>query len=331
MRLVLIVPPTGKVAQKQRVVLGDGDSIDLGGAADCRAVVDDPSVGTARVRLARRGSEWTVQDLDGFERCVVGGVRLRARARRILGPLVSLRLGDVECTMEVDVPLDEATPTYEIALRLAEEIEAIAADAPRVRIAEGSGMGEAIALARGKPYLVGRGNGVDLFLDDADVSRCHASVEWSGDRVLVTDLGSSGGTYLGTARLESNRSAVWSPGRMIVAGKTVLLLEATAAEVLAEVGRKGELADVTTTLAMPRRPTREGAPPTEDDAVKPAAAEDEAARALPVAGRGDVERQRRRLSEVDVHERRVRIAVAGFIVFAIVVLTWLVWVLVSAH
>lgn len=255
MRLVLIVPPTGKVARIQRVVLQEEASVAIGGASDCDALIDHPSVGAARVRLSRGGGRVTVHDVEGLGRCAVGGVRLRARAHRIVCPPTSLRLGEVECTIEIEpeCAVDTALPTREVALRIVADLAGAASDAPVVRIAEGNRMGEAIALQRDKPCIVGRGNDVDLFLDDPDVSRRHLSVEWREDAVIVTDLGTTGGTYLGSAPLASRRGAVWPPTRMIVAGKTVLLLEATA----------GELISIATRAALPPEP-----PPSAPQAVE---------------------------------------------------------------
>ena len=44
--------------------------------------------------------------------------------------------------------------------------------------------------------LVGRGSRVAFFLDEASVSREHAVLRRTGDVVMLTDLGSSNGTFV---------------------------------------------------------------------------------------------------------------------------------------
>lgn len=48
---------------------------------------------------------------------------------------------------------------------------------------------------------IGREDGVDVLLDDPKVSRRHATVEFGDGRVLLTDAGSTNGTWLNEQRL----------------------------------------------------------------------------------------------------------------------------------
>jgi hypothetical protein len=48
---------------------------------------------------------------------------------------------------------------------------------------------------------IGREDGVDVLLDDPKVSRRHATVELVGGRALLTDAGSTNGTWLNDQRL----------------------------------------------------------------------------------------------------------------------------------
>lgn len=48
---------------------------------------------------------------------------------------------------------------------------------------------------------IGREDGVDVLLDDPKVSRRHAVVELAGGRVLLTDTGSTNGTWLNDRRV----------------------------------------------------------------------------------------------------------------------------------
>src|SRR5262245_31142765 len=54
--------------------------------------------------------------------------------------------------------------------------------------------------------LIGRlggGGGADLELDDPDVSRKHATVECHGERVVLRDLASTNGTFVGEERVQN--------------------------------------------------------------------------------------------------------------------------------
>ncbi|CAN5912658.1 hypothetical protein BH11MYX4_BH11MYX4_36590 [soil metagenome] len=224
MRLVLVIPPAGRLATEQRIALRD-EPIDIGGASDCDAVIDHPSVGTARVRLERRGEDWVVIDREGKGVCAVGGIALRPREPRIVRPPHVLRLGDVDLVLAFD-PIDShGGETREVALRAAAFVVEMAPQRPRVRVVEGPRMGETLDLTHAGPYRVGRGKSCDLFLDAADASREHFSLEVRGDHVVVRDLGSPRGTYVGKNRLDPNREAVWEPTRMVRAADTVLSLE----------------------------------------------------------------------------------------------------------
>jgi hypothetical protein len=223
-RLVLVIPPSESVPQEQRISLRE-EGLDIGGAADCDAVVDDPSVGTARVRLERRGQDWIVLDREGRGSCSVGGVPLRAREPRVVRPPHTIRLGGVELQLVLDPADSHGGATREVALRAAAFVAEVAPVRPRVRVVEGPHMGEILELAHGTTYRVGRGKSCDLFLESDDASREHFAIEQVPGRVIVRDLGSARGTFLGRSRLEPQRGAVWEPSRMLRAADAVLSLE----------------------------------------------------------------------------------------------------------
>ncbi|GAB3962721.1 FHA domain-containing protein [Plantactinospora veratri] len=51
---------------------------------------------------------------------------------------------------------------------------------------------------------IGREDGADVLLDDPKVSRWHATVELTAGRVLLTDTGSTNGTWLNDERLSGH-------------------------------------------------------------------------------------------------------------------------------
>jgi pSer/pThr/pTyr-binding forkhead associated (FHA) protein len=96
---------------------------------------------------------------------------------------------------------------------------------------------------------VGRGQGMDILIDNVSVSRRQAEVRKEGERWLVRDLGSSNGTFVNGERVAADR--VIQPGDEISFGKFSLFFEKVVAEPVAQQAA----------VAAPRRaagPTTEG-------------------------------------------------------------------------
>ena len=70
---------------------------------------------------------------------------------------------------------------------------------------------------------VGRDEESDVFLVDPSVSRNHASLEFEGEVPVVTDLGSTNGTFVNGERIGMRRLL---PGDILTFGNTQLRLEA---------------------------------------------------------------------------------------------------------
>ena len=73
-----------------------------------------------------------------------------------------------------------------------------------------------------RPGVMGRGASASTRLDDPTVSREHARVQLEAGRILVEDLGSRNGSWLGGSRLGGPREM--GPGQEFRAGRTVLAL-----------------------------------------------------------------------------------------------------------
>jgi DNA-binding NtrC family response regulator len=72
-------------------------------------------------------------------------------------------------------------------------------------------------------FVVGRGEGADLVVDDTSVSRAHARFT-AGDRLLVEDLGSSNGTWVDGRRLEPGAPAALRPGALVELGSVLAVV-----------------------------------------------------------------------------------------------------------
>ena len=72
------------------------------------------------------------------------------------------------------------------------------------------------------PILIGRGADAAIRLDDDYVSTRHARIASSGDQWFVEDLGSTNGTYIGSARI--TQPTTLTLGTQVRIGKTLLEL-----------------------------------------------------------------------------------------------------------
>jgi serine/threonine protein kinase len=69
----------------------------------------------------------------------------------------------------------------------------------------GGEIGRQYVIGLGERYVIGRGQDAGIRLEDDRVSRAHVALEMSSEGLLVTDLGSSNGSYLGISRLEAHQ------------------------------------------------------------------------------------------------------------------------------
>jgi pSer/pThr/pTyr-binding forkhead associated (FHA) protein len=90
-----------------------------------------------------------------------------------------------------------------------------------VLVVDGANKGERAELAEA-PILIGRGSDAAIRLDDDYVSTRHARIASSGDTWFVEDLGSTNGTYIGSARI--TQPTTLTLGTQVRIGKTLLEL-----------------------------------------------------------------------------------------------------------
>lgn len=171
-------------------------------------------VAIAAPLVARVSSE----EVEAVADCIVGSVPLGAGRRRRLAGRTTLRAGDAEMRIEQRWAVAEVS-TRQLALEIVK-----LAPCPEVVVVEGPGGVATVSLTEEREHIVGRSRKSDLVLEDDAVSREHVALLRRGSDVLVRDLGSLQGTYLGATRLAARRKAVWHPDHMLRVGKTVLAL-----------------------------------------------------------------------------------------------------------
>lgn len=94
--------------------------------------------------------------------------------------------------------------------------------------------GRTFDLAGGRALTVGRGGQCDISIDNDTVSSAHARLQLSGQRVVVTDLGSSNGTFVNGSRVTNGQAQL---GDVVRFGSAEFRLAGAAAPVAAAVGR----------------------------------------------------------------------------------------------
>lgn len=152
--------------------------------------------------------------------CIVGGVPLVRGVRRLAVAGVEVCVGAARFRIEHE-PIETASaPTHQIALRAVASTRVH----PRILVVEGPGSGDSLDLVPDRlPAMIGRSTQAALITNDATVSRRHVRVARLGRDVLVEDLGSQHGSWLGSARLAPHRVAVWPADTMLRLGRAVVL------------------------------------------------------------------------------------------------------------
>lgn len=93
-------------------------------------------------------------------------------------------------------------------------------------VLSGPAKGQVLALRPGVTLKIGRGQTSDIRLDDPRISRVHCSIEVAPQGLIVTDAGSTGGTYVAGGRITSHLLGV---GDEFQIGETRIRFEVTNA------------------------------------------------------------------------------------------------------
>ena len=94
--------------------------------------------------------------------------------------------------------------------------------AKQLRVLSGRDSGRLFTIHEGKPFRIGRDLGTDTRLKDPQVAMLHSQIVAESDRVLLTDLNSSGGTYVEGQRV---REHALKPGDVFRVGDTRIRFE----------------------------------------------------------------------------------------------------------
>jgi pSer/pThr/pTyr-binding forkhead associated (FHA) protein/MFS family permease len=240
--------------------IGLNDPQILGRAGEIR--FDDPELSRRHLALRPKPDGLEVEDLGSSNGTFVRGVRIKSRVTVRDGAVINV--GQSEMT--VKLPATDAGATKMMAVRprrapappasgppaaappISASTPAVSAPAPEVAPAVSSPTADppAVETASAKllttilvtsgpraqeritlvgPLTIGRG-GVDIVIDDPELSRRHAALRPVPGGVEVRDLGSSNGTFLDGTRISSPETA--AEGDTIRVGATTLRVELMA-------------------------------------------------------------------------------------------------------
>ena len=116
------------------------------------------------------------------------------------------------------------------------------ARAPRLSVLDNMGQVYQTLEVTGRGLTIGSGNDNDVVLNGVEVSHHHMRMDWDGQRVTVTDLGSTYGTIYRDVPLAPFTPQAWQPGDSIKVSAYWLRLEPAAVETMmlpADAGRNG--------------------------------------------------------------------------------------------
>ncbi|MCW5935340.1 MAG: FHA domain-containing protein [Fimbriimonadia bacterium] len=181
-------------------------------------LLNDGTVSRRHAQILVEGNTAFVEELGSTNGSKLGGKTLSIGQRAPLANGDSLQFGNIHLTLE----LPEGFETPVVAESTSETALAylIHAAQPEERWA-----------IYARPLRLGRRDSNDIQLSDPYVSGQHAQVEIVGDRIQLTDLGSTNGTFIEGERLAPNMPAVVDPDKGFTLGQTAFRVEwATSTE-----------------------------------------------------------------------------------------------------
>jgi pSer/pThr/pTyr-binding forkhead associated (FHA) protein len=219
----------------------DAPLVVIGRGEGCDVRLPDPSVSHRHATIRQRGTEHILIDEGSTNGTYIGSVRLGAQAPRILRTGELVRVGRVwlEVRFESAVASTHSpVATKELALALVARALAVQGEAggPCIKTVGGPDAGKELFVDEpGRAYVIGRGKGADLAIDDTNASRRHVQVVRRGDQLLARDLGSKNGATLGGTPLPTDRDRTWTPGEQLAIGDDRFEFEHPAADALREL------------------------------------------------------------------------------------------------
>lgn len=212
-----------------RITLPDGQSRDfvveqaslgVGRAADNEVVLDEISVSRRHARLTVEAGRLMVEDLGSASGTYLGSQRLAPNTPSLVPDDGVVRVGDVELRFapaQAPAPQPPGGPPRE---QQTMAMGGPAGEPPRyggLRIRYPGGEVREFALEQ-PTVTVGRAGDNQLVIEEASVSRRHARLTVESGRLMIEDMGSANGTFIGSQRLAANTPALVSDDQPVRLG-----------------------------------------------------------------------------------------------------------------
>ncbi len=187
----------------------------IGRGADCDLTLDHKEVSRRHARLSLVGGEILLTDLGSSNGTFIEGesiapntpVPLSAGKHFEIGGFVlTLQVAGVEATSVADDQAPSREEVFHLRYRLA------------------GGEWQTYILPDGETSF-GRGGENDLVFEDEETSRHHAVLAFAGNKLLLTDLGSTNGTYVDGVQLAPHQKHPLQIGQFILMGQYTLYVE----------------------------------------------------------------------------------------------------------
>ena len=152
----------------------------IGSAGDNQLVINDASVDSLHAKIFAEDEKYVLKDNNSSTGCFINGQRI---TQKEILPGDILRFGDIEL-----IVLDP---------RKLHEQDDASQSAPWRLVSDSSWLpGKTFIIMPNRSVIIGRTEQCDITIPGSHLSRRHTELRIQGSQLLITDLGSSNGTFL---------------------------------------------------------------------------------------------------------------------------------------
>ena len=258
-----IVDPNDPDAENVRGFVQD--RVVIGRARSCDICLPDMAVSTRHLEINVEGNDYKVVDLGSLNGTYIDGKKLVAYRPKILHNEDVIHAADFKIHFRLGVfpiPMDIGAESTRQARRMVSSLLAGSSfrdRRPAILVLGGPGKAGRFEIPPAPSRMViGRARGMEIRLEDRDLSRAHAEIIFEGGVIRVNDLGSRNGIVVDGQRVETIEL---ESGQSFVVGNTTLVLEHPADEMLASIQ---EAPEEETSSFSPHKNRVSAPPPVEE-------------------------------------------------------------------
>jgi pSer/pThr/pTyr-binding forkhead associated (FHA) protein len=230
---------------KERALEFDDEKITIGRSSDCSVVISDPTASRIHCTIEKTKEGFLLSDLGSKNGTLLNGKQVE---RKILAIGDIIEIGEAVIVFERSAlpsaaqaqPATAQTPipAHATGLLSRPQVEPKPAGFTLV-IISGPDTGREFPVGD-QPVTIGRRRMNAVPLSDEKASGVHARISKEGDLYLLTDLGSTNGTCIGSRRIERE---VISHNSLFTVGDTTLLFKQKRPEEALSTGQGREIAE----------------------------------------------------------------------------------------